>query len=89
MSEAYGEAAIETVGLHGDDGSKATAYSPTPHDVADRKLRIGNMPSYRDSTMPLARDLALLVEAHVLVNLGTTKAPKWHKVKETEVEEAK
>ncbi|GJC90055.1 hypothetical protein ColLi_13409 [Colletotrichum liriopes] len=73
MSEAYGEAAIDTVGLNGGDGTKATAYSPTPLNVANRKLRIGKMSSYKGINTPLDDSPALIINVHVLVNRGATK----------------
>ncbi|KDN69162.1 hypothetical protein CSUB01_10222 [Colletotrichum sublineola] len=70
LSKAYGDAAIDSVGVNGNNNNtNSTSYSPTPHDVAGRKLHISGPACYANTVSPLIDNkVALIVKVDVLYN---------------------
>ncbi|OBR16597.1 hypothetical protein CH63R_01777 [Colletotrichum higginsianum IMI 349063] len=85
-SSSYGQLAISTTAPSGSNSSGRTGYSNTPHNIADRTLRIERLieikPKKEGDPSTWEWEFFLAVDVRVLVNQGTLASPKWHRVVE-------
>ncbi|TIC89468.1 hypothetical protein CH35J_012843 [Colletotrichum higginsianum] len=85
-SSSYGQIAIRTTAPSGSNSSGRTGYSNTPHNIADRTLRIERLveikPKKEGDPSTWEWEFFLAVDVRVLVNQGTLASPKWHRVVE-------